>query len=114
MEIKASEKQLRDDASEVDRHWFEQNPGYHACVRPTLDRELPGAESGKRNFTVVVQSRPGARVRLPFVIPEGLPLPLPPDYTIPAFIADDREHIEFGPYRIPYPKHVRLPLPVDA
>jgi hypothetical protein len=52
----------RDEASKIDRLWFEQHPDMNEYARPFIEGELP-YKSSPQMMTLVTQISPGVRQR---------------------------------------------------
>ena len=58
-------------ARELDRLWFQANPGRHHRIRRAIVGELP--EATAEDYVVFRQVRPGVRIRVAFLLNKPLP-----------------------------------------
>jgi hypothetical protein len=64
------DSKIEERASEGDRVWFEAHSGRKFRIRPLIPGELAAKHS---NYILVIQFRPGARLRKPVKIYGGMP-----------------------------------------
>jgi hypothetical protein len=79
------------DFSADDRRWFAAHPGRAHRMREPYRKEWDGlpvdAAPGHRLVTIVRQFEPGARMRLPYMLPEGLDPSTATEHMAHAFFA---------------------------
>jgi hypothetical protein len=69
-------------ASDLDRRWFQANPGRHHRIRAAIAGETPEARAG--DYVVVRQVRPDFRIRWGFHSDNPLPAGEAPEHVAAA------------------------------